>query len=150
MYSVEELQAAVAASECWSDVCRKLNITICTFNYKRMQKLCRDNSIDYNHFDVKKTFRRNKKTWDADDIYTKNSLYPRSSLRQKVLKDDFMEYSCFQCQNVGEWLGSSLTLELEHVNGINDDNTKENLRWLCPNCHSQTPTYRCSTNRRGL
>jgi RNA polymerase subunit RPABC4/transcription elongation factor Spt4 len=40
-----------------------------------------------------------------------------------------------------EWNGKVLTLQVDHINGVNDDHRLENLRFLCPNCHSQTPTY---------
>ena len=41
----------------------------------------------------------------------------------------------------GKWMNQQLTLQLDHINGISDDNRKENLRFLCPNCHSQTKTF---------
>ena len=50
-------------------------------------------------------------------------------------------FRCALCGNEGEWCGQPLTLQLDHVNGRYDDNRLENLRWLCPNCHSQTPTF---------
>jgi 5-methylcytosine-specific restriction endonuclease McrA len=40
-----------------------------------------------------------------------------------------------------EWHGRPLTLVLDHINGVNDDYRPDNLRLLCPNCHSQTPTF---------
>ena len=40
-----------------------------------------------------------------------------------------------------------LVLELDHINGVGDDHRLENLRLLCPNCHSQTETY-CGRNIR--
>lgn len=40
-----------------------------------------------------------------------------------------------------EWNNKALSLQLDHINGVNTDNRVENLRWLCPNCHSQTDTY---------
>ena len=54
-----------------------------------------------------------------------------------------MEYKCSgkDCCNKGEWLGKPLVLQLDHINGVRDDHRLENLRFLCPNCHSQTDTY---------
>mgnify|MGYP002414217383 CR=1 FL=1 len=51
------------------------------------------------------------------------------------------EYRCEECR-ISEWNGEHLTLELEHVNGNRRDNRLENLKLLCPNCHSQTSTWR--------
>ena len=50
------------------------------------------------------------------------------------------EYCCAIC-GINEWRGQRLVLHLDHINGINNDNRVTNLRLLCPNCHSQTPTY---------
>lgn len=149
MYTVKQLEEAVSIGECWSDVCRSVNVSICTFNFKRMQGLCAENQIDYAHFEErrKRTFRRNKPNWSDDEVYCKQSLLPRHQLRRRVLTDNFMPYCCACCKNEGKWLDKNLTLEVEHKNGINDDNRKSNLEWLCPNCHSQTPTYRNSKNR---
>ena len=42
---------------------------------------------------------------------------------------------------ISEWLGNPLALQLDHINGVNNDHRLTNLRFLCPNCHSQTDTY---------
>jgi hypothetical protein len=52
-------------------------------------------------------------------------------------------HKCEKCNNT-EWLGLPITLQLEHEDGNHNNNEKSNLKLLCPNCHSQTPTY----NRR--
>ena len=147
MYSVSQLSEAISKSICWSDVCRNLNITICSVNFKRIQKLCREHNLNIEHFSLKRAFRRNKKNWESVDIYCLNSTFPRAQLRKKVLDDNYMPYVCAGCHNGGIWRDFKLTLEIEHKNGINDDHRKENLEWLCPNCHSQTSTYRNKTNR---
>jgi transposase-like protein len=49
--------------------------------------------------------------------------------------------SCSGCGIGPEWNGKKLTLQLEHINGVYNDNRIENLTFLCPNCHSQTPTF---------
>jgi hypothetical protein len=51
------------------------------------------------------------------------------------------EYKCAWCNNSGCWNNQQLILNLDHINGIRNDNRLFNLRWLCPNCHTQTPTY---------
>lgn len=152
MYTIEQLKQAIESSECWSDVCRVLNVTVCTFNFKRIQKLCILHQIDHTHFEErrKQTFRRNKRNWSQEEVYCESSLLPRHQLRRRVLTDNFMQYCCYSCGNLGKWQNKELTLEVEHRNGINDDNRKQNLAWLCPNCHSQTPTYRNNKNRKGL
>ena len=48
---------------------------------------------------------------------------------------------CAQCGSEGTWLGRPLTLQLDHVNGVHDDNRLENLGWLCLNRHLQTETF---------
>ena len=49
-----------------------------------------------------------------------------------------------QCQKCGitEYNNEPIVLELEHIDGNSDNNTFDNLTILCPNCHSQTPTYK--------
>lgn len=49
-------------------------------------------------------------------------------------------YIC-ECGNAGRWLNKPLVLQLDHIDGNSDNNHPLNLRWLCPNCHSQTPTW---------
>jgi Zn finger protein HypA/HybF involved in hydrogenase expression len=58
-----------------------------------------------------------------------------------------MEYKCSNCE-VYEWMGNPLRLHLDHINGDNVDDRIENLRLLCPNCHSQTTTYSLGTKEK--
>lgn len=80
-------------------------------------------------------------TYSLDEILVKDSTYANiSSLKRRLLKENRLEYKC-ACCGISEWQGKPLTLQLDHINGINNDHRIENLRFLCPNCHSQTETY---------
>lgn len=68
-----------------------------------------------------------------------------SNLRYHLAKIGRLTGKCALC-GISEWLGKPLTLPIDHENGDHCDNRPENLRELCPNCHSQTPTY---CNKRG-
>ena len=50
-------------------------------------------------------------------------------------------YECVMCGNDGSWCGKPLPLQLDHIDGDRKNNDLDNLRWLCPNCHTQTDTW---------
>lgn len=82
-----------------------------------------------------------------EEILVENSDYCRTHLKTRLVKENVLEYKCAICDNKGEWLGNKLTLQLDHINGIHNDNRKFNLRFICPNCHSQTTTYSGKHNK---
>ena len=84
--------------------------------------------------------------YKLEEVLTENSPVTRKVLITYLAKYNVLDYKCAICGNIGEWNGISLTLQIDHINGIRNDNRKENLRWLCPNCHSQTDTY-CGKNK---
>lgn len=76
----------------------------------------------------------------AETLFKENCKHNRNCLRRFIINNNVLPYKCAIC-GVSEWNGKTLSLELDHINGINNDNRLENLRFLCPNCHSQTTTY---------
>lgn len=83
---------------------------------------------------------------DDKEVFVENSTYPRHRLKERIIKQNLIEYKCSGCDNKGEWFGKKLPLILDHINGVNNDNRLENLRFICSNCDSTLPTYK---NRRG-
>lgn len=81
-----------------------------------------------------------EKRIDPKKLLCEHSKHTRTVLRKYIRKNGLIPYKCAIC-GLTEWNGKTLSLELDHINGINDDNRLENLRFLCPNCHSQTDTY---------
>jgi 5-methylcytosine-specific restriction endonuclease McrA len=71
----------------------------------------------------------------------------RMHVKRRLLALGLLENRCGKC-GITEWLGAPLSMHLDHINGVRDDHRLENLRMLCPNCHSQTPTYAGRNVRR--
>ena len=59
---------------------------------------------------------------------------------RKLVRDGILSACCSRC-GIKTWQGQPITIQIDHINGLRDDWRIENLRMLCPNCHSQTPTF---------
>ena|ERR1035437_2569729 len=76
-----------------------------------------------------------------EQVFVENSTYPRHRLKERLIKFMIIDHKCQCCSIEHEWNNKPLILQLDHINGINNDNRLENLRFLCPNCHSQQETF---------
>lgn len=65
----------------------------------------------------------------------------RQSLKKRLIKKNLLKDECYECGLKSIWNEKPLTLQLDHINGVGYDNRIENLRVLCPNCHTQTDTF---------
>ena len=70
----------------------------------------------------------------------KHPQYQTNKLKNRMISEGVLENKCESC-GLTEWLGNTLTLHLDHIDGNNHNHTRNNLRLLCPNCHSQTDTW---------
>lgn len=126
-----------------SEVLFKLGYTIKgnSWGFSQVRQRMTDLNLDFNTFKGKSELQKNiYRIVDATKLFTSNSKHARNTIRRHIIKNNLLPYRCSICGCV-EWQGKTLSLELDHINGINTDNRLENLRFLCPNCHSQTTTY---------
>jgi 5-methylcytosine-specific restriction endonuclease McrA len=75
--------------------------------------------------------------------FTLNSKLTHNTIKNhfKKIMIHLDKYECAECGNKGLYNGKVLDLQMDHINGIKKDQEFSNLRFLCPNCHSQTETY---------
>lgn len=99
-------------------------------------KFIKQHSVNVGHF--KPTRHR---TYTREQLLGPAKSRINGTVRKFVLTHQLLEYKCAQCPLVDTWNSKPLTLHLDHKNGDPLDNHLVNLRFLCPNCHSQTATY---------
>lgn len=144
-YKKEKLQKAVINSTSFREVARQLEMCETGRNVYTIKKYIELHTIDTSHFLTKeehlKIIQKSKRI-PNEEVFTENSTYNNSkSLKKRLIEEQILEHKCSCCGNPGVWLGKPITLQLDHINGVHNDNRLFNLRLLCPNCHSQTDTY---------
>lgn len=139
----EALKDAVAKSWTYSDVCRNVGVKPAGANFATLRSRIERLALSTEHFTHEHWRRAKRQTVKRplEQLLQAGLAVQSTGLRKRLLAEGVKGHHCEAC-GLTEWRGVPIPLELDHINGLSDDNRLENLRLLCPNCHAQTDTYR--------
>lgn len=145
-WNEQELRAAVPASRSIAEVLRQLGLRAAGGNYDQVQRRIGELGLDTSHFSGSGwnrglVFRPNTPTPLAT-VLVENRPTTSHRLKRRLIRDGLKPACCELCGWAQRASDGRLPLELDHINGDKHDNRLENLRVLCPNCHSLQPTHR--------
>lgn len=149
-YSQEDLAKAVKESTSVSQVMRSLGMRVAGGSHSHLTKRIAKEGLDTSHF-LGQSSRRgvvSRARIPASEILIKRSSGSRTKTHKlkRAMLEVGIDYCCSECALIS-WQGKEITLDIDHIDGNWLDDRVENIRFMCPNCHSQTPTH---GNKRAL
>lgn len=146
-----DLKVAVNSNRSYRSVISALGLVPAGGNYVQVKKRISDLGLDTNHFTGKgwgKGLRyHNRRLPNLKDILVENSTVQSFKLKRRLYESGLKLPVCEICGWAEVSEDGRIPLELDHINGDHCDNRIENLRILCPNCHSLQPTHRGSNKK---
>jgi len=141
-----QLKEAVKSSKSYRQVLNKLGLKEAGGNYQQVKKYIKEYNFDTKHF-LGKVWNKGlrgmgKPRLPLESILVKNSNYQSFKLKKRLFVAGIKKQECEECRWAKRNSDGYLPLELDHVNGNHRDNRLENLRVLCPNCHSLKSNHR--------
>lgn len=150
----EDLRRAVASSSSVAGVLRQLGLFAEGGNYDRARRQIRDLGLDTSHFtgqgwNVGLKFVP-RPAQPLQEVLVANRWTSSHWLKMRLFEAGLKEPKCELCGWAERSADGRIPLELDHINGDRNDNRLNNLRILCPNCHSLQPTHRGLNQRRAI
>lgn len=138
--SSEDFKNLIKNSKSRAEVLDKLKMRKSGASFKIINRRIKNDELDISHF-ITGGHSGNSKRICNEELFTYLDRDRSSVIRNRIIKDKILQYKCQKCGVEDKWLNEIIILELDHIDGDRFNNKLENLRFLCPNCHSQTETF---------
>lgn len=153
--SRDELEDAITLAPSIRQLLFSFGLSDINGNYQTLYRRCSRENIDLAGIRRRAKLamgeyavtRKKKLAITAEQIFIDGSTVSRSAVKKRLM-DASPDICCGICGLKPIWRDSPLTLILDHINGVNNDNRRENLRLVCPNCNSQLPTFGSRNHNR--
>lgn len=148
-YKKENIELIIKKAKNWTDVLRSLNMSLHGNSRATLKKYVKLYNISISHFETDKDryIRVNgnsgiQKRIPLTEILVSDSAYTNTNhLKNRLYNEKIKKRICEKCGQNEWWHNEKISLILDHINGINNDNRIENLRILCPNCNATLSTH---------
>lgn len=151
-WSDDDLQRAVSSSRSIAEVLRVLGLRAAGGNYEHVARRARALAFDTSHFlgaGWNKGLKHNPRPMvPLSEVLVAGRWTKTHALKKRLFREGLKHPRCELCGWCKRAADGRVPIELDHINGDRDDNRLENLRILCPNCHSLQPTHRGLNQRR--
>ena len=145
-WTKDNLISAARSSFSYRQILKKLGLVEAGGNYEQIKKYINEFGIDISHFRGKGWNKGlkgiGKPRVSLEKILTKGNSFQSFKLKKRLFNQNIKRQECEECGWAQKRVDGSIPLELDHINGDRHDNRLENLRILCPNCHSLKMTHR--------
>lgn len=145
-WTEKQLRVAAQKSRSIRQVLFHLGLVEAGGNYSQVKKFLEEYKIEVAHFKGRGWNKGNKGIGkphlSIEKILVRESNYQSFKLKKRLFNEGFKKPQCELCGWCEKAEDGRIPLELDHINGDRKDNRLENLRILCPNCHSLQPTHR--------
>ena len=149
-----QLEEAVKTCGSVRQVLAKLGLKEAGGNYYQIKKYINELGLEIKHFHGmtwNKGLKIEGQYWyKMEELLVEDSSYQSFKLKQRLFQDGIKTPKCEECGWCQKSEDGRIPLELDHINGNNRDNRIENLRVLCPNCHSLKPTHRGRNRKKKI
>jgi hypothetical protein len=145
-YAEQELREVVANADSLSDVLRHFGLRPAGGNHRLLRHWLERWDISTEHFKLDREMPSRERIPLAE-VLVERSTYSRRHLKQRLYDEGLKRRRCELCGQGEVWRGREMSLILDHINGVADDNRLKNLRIVCPNCAATFDTHCGRQNR---